>query len=79
MQIQLVCPLLPVYNANSDVNVLTNIILEDDGGYVYKFQFYTFSDTQDGSDMDGRRLQYLARLYNSNKDDAHKIYFSYDF
>ena len=71
--------LLPVYNANSDVNVLTNIILEDDGGYVYKFQFYTFSDTQDGSDMDGRRLQYLARLYNSNKDDAHKIYFSYDF
>lgn len=68
--------LIPTYNNGSDVAILTNIILEPDG-FTFTYQFYTFSEDGSGSDMDGRRVQYMARLYNRCHGEG-KLYFEYD-
>lgn len=68
--------LIPAYNVGSDVAILTNIILSGDGT-EFTYQFYTFSENSDGGDFDGRRVQYMTRLYNQGKPDGKKIYFDY--
>lgn len=67
--------LIKFYNSSSDVAILTNIILEPDGEH-FTYQFYTFSDSEKGETFDGRRLQYMTRLFN--KTHKEKIYFDYD-
>jgi len=69
--------LIPEYNFGSEVAVMTNVILDADG-YTYTFQFYTFSEDANGKDMDGRRLQYITRLYNRGKNEKNKLYFRYN-
>lgn len=50
------------FNASSSSAILTNIELDSDESFV--FQFYTFSDSGSGDDFDGRRLQYMTKIYN---------------
>ena len=69
--------LIPAFNASSDVAILTNIELQPDG-WSYVYQFYTYSDDASGKDFDGRRIQYMTRLYNSDKTEDKRIYFDYD-
>ena len=67
--------LIPLYNVTSDVAVLHNIEL-DATGEEFTYQFYTFSKDNNGDDFDGRRLQYMTRLYNQHYVPS--IYFEYD-
>ena len=66
--------LIPVFNMNSQAAILTNIILNADESFTY--QFYTYSQAEDGSDMDGRRVGYMAKLYNRRHEN--KLYFDYE-
>ena len=66
--------LIGIYNINSQAAILTNIILNPD--YSFTYQFYTYSQTEDGSDMDGRRISYMTKLYNRCHET--KLYFDYD-
>lgn len=65
--------LIPLYNERSMAAILVNLVLNPDESIVY--QFYSYSKDDKGKDMDGRRLQYLAKLYNYNHKK--KVYFTY--
>lgn len=68
------------YNVSSDVVVMTNIELDNDVKSVYSFtfQFYTFSDDIKGKkDFDGRRLQYMTKIYNQHYPNE-RISFYFD-
>lgn len=66
--------LIPIFNINSQAAILVNIILNADESYTY--QFYTYSQSENGGDMDGRRVAYMTKLYNGSHEK--KIYFDYD-
>ena len=69
--------LIPVYNADSGVAVITNIVLEADWK-SFTFQFYTFADGEgDESGFDGRRFGNFTRIYNRLHPDE-KIGFYFD-
>ena len=63
---------IPTFNERSDVAIMTDIVLNTDGTITY--QFYSYSGDATGSDMDGRRLLYLTKLYNQHHKD-HKVFF----
>lgn len=63
------------FNVSSNVAILTNIELDADESFI--FQFYTFSDDNSGEDFDGRRIQYMTKIYNMHNPDK-KIGFNYN-
>lgn len=66
---------IKAFNVSSNVAILTNIELDADETFI--FQFYTFSDESDGSDFDGRRIQYMTKIYNMHHP-TQKIGFVFD-
>ena len=64
------------FNGSSNVAILMNIELDKDGE-TFIFQFFTFSDEADGSDFDGRRIQYMTKIYNFHHPER-KIGFVFD-
>ena len=67
--------LIKEYNVGSNVCIISNIELNPDDSFT--FCFYTYSDDTNGEDFDGRRVQYLTRIYNQHYPNE-KIYFNYD-
>lgn len=63
------------FNVSSNVAVLVNIELDADGSFV--FCFYTFANSGDDCGFDGRRIQYMTKLYNAKHPDR-KIGFVFD-
>ena len=67
--------LIPEYNAGSNSCIIANIELDAYNNFT--FCFYTYSDDKNGADFDGRRIQYMTRVYNRSYPKE-KIYFTYD-
>ena len=53
---------MPMYNASDTAAIIFNIILNSDE--TFTFEFYTYVDDEVGENFDGRRLQYITKLYN---------------
>ena len=69
--------LIGEFNVSSDVAILMNIELDADESFVY--QFCTFTDDETGANLDGRRVQYMTKLYNRGRPDNKKIHFTFEF